>query len=78
MIFYPIIIGIFSGLVYWLFFVLAQKRAFSLLFAAFAALRIILISVIWYYLLPWSPINFILVMISFSITFWLLLLRNLK
>lgn len=68
---YPLVIGFLSGIVYGLFFVIQQKRAFSRLFCSFfSAVRIIILATIWFYLLPWNEINFILVVISFSVTFW--------
>ena len=72
---YPVAIGIFSGLIYGFFFAFQQRRACShVIYSLFSTVRIIILALFWFYLLPWQTISFILVMIGFGISFWLTLL----
>ncbi len=79
-----IIIGLLAGYIYGLFFVQTQKRAFSslsnsrystLLYSCrILAARIVLISLGCFYILRLPKIHFILLLISFVITFWIAIL----
>ena len=75
----PVIVGLISGLFYGLFFILQRRRAGSFLFSSLlATLRIGILVIIWLYLLPLKPFTLILVVVSFSVTFWMSILTGIK
>jgi len=52
-----------------------RKRTFFSFFL-FSTLRIGLIGALWFYILRTRPVNIILVLISFFISFWYIILRK--
>lgn len=75
------ILGLLIGHIYGLFFVAKQKRAFYApitlhTFIVPIASRIILFSLLAYYLLITTQIQLILTVISFIISFWSTILQN--
>ncbi len=78
-------IGIFTGLMYGLSFVLQQRRVFRvtaseqpnlLVVSLLSIVRFSILATLWYYLLRWPSIDFILVLMFFLVTFWLIILKK--
>jgi hypothetical protein len=81
-------LGLIIGFFYGLSFVLQRRRvllyfstpapSFNKRFSAFifAAMRVAFIALVAYYLLPIQSINFILVMLTFLVAFWLVILNE--
>lgn len=79
------IIGLCSGYLYGLFFVISRRRAFLVpqkqtsfvrTFLLPTLVRIALFSMICYYLLITTPMQFILTMVCFITGFWIQVLRK--
>lgn len=83
-----IIIGILSGYLYGLFFLLQRRRVFThqttqkkynniyVYSFFFMAMRITILALLWYYLLPLGFLHFIIIMVCFFLSFWFVIAQK--
>ena len=80
-----IITGSLIGIAYGLFFVISRRRALSssgttkknvAFYAILSSLRLIILAIIFFYLLRLPSINFIIVLPSFLVMFWIIILTQ--
>jgi len=80
-----IITGISVGTLYGLLFVIMRTRAFPsgstskknvIFYSALSSVRLIIFAIIFFYLLRLPSINFIIVLPSFLVMFWIIILKQ--
>jgi len=82
-----IVVGLFTGLLYGLFFVAFGRRALnseksstkSIIFSsALSSLRMLSLAILFFYLLRLDSINFIILLQSFIVAFWIVIIKKRK
>ena len=79
------ITGVSMGIIYGLLFVFSRTKALStntstkksvIFYAMFSAVRLIILAITFFYLLRLPSINFIIVLPSFLVMFWIIILTK--
>ncbi len=82
-----VVIGIIIGIIYGLSFLIQRKKALSiyesidlkrfyLTTIILNIIRIVCLFLLFYFIFPSKSINFIIVMLSFIVTFWITILKK--